>query len=71
MSLAGEWLVSLGLAEPSSPTWVDARLFIVDLPSIGFSPTKSIDAGSFIRGLLGGSVESCGCVSCAYVALNN
>ena len=29
-SRAGEWLVLLGLAEPSSPTWVDARLSIVD-----------------------------------------
>ena len=27
---AGEWLVSLGLGEFSSPTWVDARLSIVD-----------------------------------------
>ena len=29
-SRAGEWLVSLGLGENSSPTWVDARLSIVD-----------------------------------------
>jgi hypothetical protein len=29
-SRAGEWLVSLGLEEYSSPTWVDARLSIVD-----------------------------------------
>jgi hypothetical protein len=27
---AGEWLVSLGLGDYSSPTWVDARLSIVD-----------------------------------------
>jgi len=27
---AGEWLVALGLSEPSSATWVDARLSIVD-----------------------------------------
>ncbi|KAI9442384.1 hypothetical protein H4582DRAFT_1848186 [Lactarius indigo] len=26
----GEWLVSLSLAEPSSPAWVDSRLSIVD-----------------------------------------
>ena len=26
----GEWLFSLGLAEPSAPTWVDARLSIVN-----------------------------------------
>ncbi|KAI0000418.1 hypothetical protein BJV77DRAFT_1063835 [Russula vinacea] len=29
-SRAGEWLVSLGLGENSSPTWVDGRLSIVD-----------------------------------------
>ena len=29
-SRAGEWLVSLGLVDPSPPTWVDARLSIVD-----------------------------------------
>jgi len=29
-SRAGEWLFSLGLAEPSSPTWVDAHLCIGD-----------------------------------------
>jgi hypothetical protein len=27
---AGDWLVSLGLSEQSSPAWVDARLSIVD-----------------------------------------
>jgi hypothetical protein len=35
---AGEWLVSLGLGEYSSPTWVDARLSIVDHHAIPSTP---------------------------------
>jgi hypothetical protein len=44
-SRAGEWLVSLGLAEPSSPTWVDARLCIVDR-SPPPSPPSTLDPSS-------------------------
>jgi hypothetical protein len=50
---------------------VDTRLCIVDR-SLSPSPwaTKStIDAGSFICSLLGGSVEGGGCVSCDSAAL--
>jgi len=42
---AGEWLVSLGLVEPSSPTWVDARLCIVDR-SPPSSPPSTLDPSS-------------------------
>ena len=42
---AGEWLVSLGLAEPSSPTWVDARLSIVDR-SFPSTPPSMLDPSS-------------------------
>ena len=44
-SRAGEWLVSLGLAEPSSPAWVDARLCIVDR-SPPLSPPSTLDPSS-------------------------
>jgi hypothetical protein len=44
-SRAGEWLVSLGLAAPSSPTWVDARLCIVDR-SPPPSPPSTLDPSS-------------------------
>ena len=40
---AGDWLISLGLSEQSSPAWVDARLSIVDhsLPPPPDSPQTS------------------------------
>jgi hypothetical protein len=44
-SRAGEWLISLGLAEPSAPTWVDARLSIVDR-SAPPSPPSTLDPSS-------------------------
>ncbi len=46
-SRAGEWIVSLGLVEPSSPTWVDARLSIVDQsPPPPPSPPSTLHASS-------------------------
>ena len=44
-SRAGEWLFSLGLAEPSSPTWVDAHLSIVDRNPPP-SPLSTLDPSS-------------------------
>jgi len=48
----GDWLVSLGLSEPSSPAWVDARLSIVDhsLPPPPDSPQTTASRVA-LRGL--------------------
>ena len=42
-SRAGEWLVSLGLGENRSPTWVDGRLSIVDR---SLPPSSTLDPPS-------------------------
>jgi hypothetical protein len=51
---AGEWIVSLGLGESSSPTWVDAHLSIVDRhtsPPIPLATDTSSITNMALRGM--------------------